>query len=260
VGAWAEGSEKAPVCVGVGADGGTDASFRWTRPHTVCIVNVPPDHCPHCGDVLDPVEPPTVHRCPACEAYVFFNPTASGGVAVLDGDAVLLVEDFREAGTWTLPEGRFEVGERPRDGAARELREETGLSVDPDALVYWTETTGEPVPDQHMLSVDYAVERAATTGEPRAGSDATDARFVTPDEFAASEAVLRDSAVDRFGTDDLAALVASARAAVDRAAASGHGLGREHVAGEESEATDPTSVDGTDAAAADDEGGDGDGG
>jgi ADP-ribose pyrophosphatase YjhB (NUDIX family) len=218
------------------------------------MVNVPPDHCPHCGDALDPVEPPTVHRCPGCEEYVFFNPTAGGGVAVLDGDAVLLVEDFREAGTWTLPKGRFEVGERPRDGATRELREETGLSVDPDDLVYWTETTGEPVPDQHMLSVDYAVERAATSGDLRAGSDATDARFVTPQAFAASDHVLRASAVDRFGTDDLAVLVASARAALDRATATGHGLGR-HPA-EVRATTDPTGIDGDaaddDADAADD--------
>jgi hypothetical protein len=108
-----------------------------------------------------------------------------------------------------------------------------------------------------MLSVDYAVERAATSGDLRAGSDATDARFVTPQAFAASDHVLRASAVDRFGTDDLAAVVASARAALDRAAATGHGLGR-HPA-EERATTDPTRADGdaadddaeTDAAEAD---------
>ena len=43
-----------------------------------------------------------------------------------------------------------------------------------------------------MMGVYYAVHRSETTGTVEAGSDATDARFWTPEEFAASDQELRD--------------------------------------------------------------------
>lgn len=185
------------------------------------MVNFPPDYCPYCGDRLTEVDPPTVHRCSACEEYVFYNPAPGASVAVVDGDRILLVEDFREAGTWTLPEGRIEAGERPRDGAARELREETGLSVDPADLVFFFDTAGEPEPNLHSTGVDFAVPRSAVSGDLDAGSDATDARFWTVAAFEASDHALADSHVDRFGADDLGWLLDDARDALARADAGG---------------------------------------
>ncbi|MFC4357081.1 NUDIX domain-containing protein [Halobium salinum] len=196
--------------------------------------NRPPDYCPYCGTALDPVDPPTVFRCAACDDRVFHNPCPGGGAAVVDrtsggdnddsrgGDAddadrILLVEDFRSTDEWKLPEGRIECGESPREGVARELAEETGLVVDPDDLVYFADNAGEPVPEQYMANVDFAVWRSETTGTLDAGSDATDARFFTPAEFESSDRSLRASHRDRFGTDDLAWLLAEARASLDRA-------------------------------------------
>lgn len=180
------------------------------------MANVPPEHCHYCGAALDPVEPPTVHRCGDCEEYVFFNPTPGGSTAVVDGDRILLVEDFRYDGRWKLPAGRIEAGESAREGVARELREETGLVVDPGDLVFFYDSAGEPVPDQHMVNVDFAVRRADTTGTLQAGSDATDARFWTPAEFEASDQSLGDAHVDRFGSDSLAWLLEEATAALQR--------------------------------------------
>ncbi|MBM4420299.1 MAG: NUDIX domain-containing protein [Chloroflexi bacterium] len=55
-------------------------------------------------------------------------------VAVFREGRVLVMRSSR-GGTWSLPAGGVEVGEAVRDGAARELREETGLVVEPAALI-----------------------------------------------------------------------------------------------------------------------------
>jgi len=187
-------------------------------------MNQPPDYCPYCGSpvegvdsptVVGVVDTPTVYRCDDCDDYVFYNPTPGGSAIVVDGDALLLVEDFRDPGEWKLPSGRVELGESPREGVARELEEETGLAVDPEDLRYVCDEAGEPVPEQYMVGIDYAVPRAATTGTVQAASDATDAQFFTPTEFAASDQVLKGTHVDRFGEDSLPWVLAEAQAAIE---------------------------------------------
>ena len=187
-------------------------------------MNQPPEYCPYCGTpvvgvdspMLGEVETPMVYRCDSCDDYVFYNPTPGGSAAVLDGDRLLLVEDFRSPGEWKLPSGRVELGESPREGVARELEEETGLAVDPEDLTYFYDEAGEPAPEQYMVGINYAVRRERTRGSLRAGSDATDAQFFTPEEFATSEHSLKHTHVDRFG-DSLEWLVDEARAALERA-------------------------------------------
>ncbi|WP_256298421.1 NUDIX domain-containing protein [Haloarchaeobius salinus] len=185
-------------------------------------MNQPPTHCPYCGTAVAPVDSPVasdaaetaaVYRCESCDDYVFYNPTPGGSVAVIDGDGVLLVEDFRSPGEWKLPSGRIELGETPREGVARELAEETGLSVDPAELVYFFDEAGEPADEQYMVGIDYAIHRGDTTGNVAAASDATDARFFTPDELAAPAHELKFTHVQRFG-DSLEWLVAEAKSAL----------------------------------------------
>lgn len=190
-------------------------------------MNQPPEYCPYCGNPVsavdtpmtaDVVDTPMVYECDACDDYVFYNPTPGGSAAVIDGDSILLVEDFRSPGEWKLPSGRMELGETPREGVARELEEETGLTVDPDDLVYFYDEAGEPVPEQHMVGIDYAVHRDDTTGEVQAASDATDARFFTADEFAVSDHEMKYTHVDRFGTASVQWLLDEAYAALETAA------------------------------------------
>ena len=186
-------------------------------------MNQPPEYCPYCGSPVTgvespmtaPVETSMIYRCESCDDYVFYNPTPGGSAAVVDGDSLLLVEDFRSPGEWKLPSGRMELGESPREGVARELEEETGLSVDPDDLTYFYDEAGEPVEEQYMVGIDYAVRRSETSGTLEAGSDATDARFFTPAEFEASPHSIQATHVDRFGTDSLAWLLERAKAALE---------------------------------------------
>jgi 8-oxo-dGTP diphosphatase len=52
-------------------------------------------------------------------------------VFALHSDAVLLLKrnNMPHQGLWSPPGGKLEIGESPEDCAAREMREETGLSV-----------------------------------------------------------------------------------------------------------------------------------
>ena len=56
------------------------------------------------------------------------------GLVVDDGGRVLLIRHAR-SGQWDLPAGAIEPDERPEDAVVREMREETGLIVEPVALV-----------------------------------------------------------------------------------------------------------------------------
>lgn len=155
------------------------------------MVNFPPDFCPYCGTELEVIKTPTIYRCVACDEYVFHNAVLGGGVVVVDNESVLLIEDFRGPGTWKIPEGVPEIPESPREGVARELEEEAGLSVDPTDLVYLYDVGKWVREDMFRMHIYFAVSRSETRGVVEAGSDATDARFWTPAEFEASDHSLR---------------------------------------------------------------------
>jgi 8-oxo-dGTP diphosphatase len=71
-----------------------------------------------------------------------FHPRVRGaGVFVRHGDRILLVRSTYQS-WWGLPGGRVDRGEEPIAAAARELREETALSIAPEALT--------PLGDLHL--------------------------------------------------------------------------------------------------------------
>jgi 8-oxo-dGTP pyrophosphatase MutT (NUDIX family) len=75
-------------------------------------------------DVLRPDGTPGIY------GVVHFANLAVGVVALDDDDRVLLVGQHRyalDAYSWEIPEGGVPAGEDPLGGAARELREETGV-------------------------------------------------------------------------------------------------------------------------------------
>jgi 8-oxo-dGTP diphosphatase len=78
----------------------------------------------------------------------------------LDGDRVLLVERGREPlkGWWSLPGGVVECGESLAEAVRREVREETGLEVEPAGIVevferIMRDEAGRP--EYHYVLVDY---------------------------------------------------------------------------------------------------------
>lgn len=111
-------------------------------------------------------------------------PVPAVGVVCLRGDAVLLIRRGTppRQGEWSLPGGRIEPGERAVDAALRELREETGVEAEITGLIDVVDGLF-PEAGRHYVLIDYAARWLA--GEPAAGDDALEARFVALDEVEA---------------------------------------------------------------------------
>lgn len=115
-------------------------------------------------------------------------PRCGVSAIIFRGDEVLLVERGKGAlkGRWSPPGGHIEAGERVRQAALREVREETGTEAAIGGLVDVHEVLLHAPDGQlaahYLLAVFWGRWRA---GEPAAGSDAAAARFVALDGLAA---------------------------------------------------------------------------
>lgn len=101
------------------------------------------------------------------------NPAPTVDVVILvAGDRVVLVRRRNPPHGWALPGGFVDEGEPLATAAAREAREETGLTVE---LAEQFHAYSDPRrdPRRHTISTVF-LGRAA--GEPRGGDDAAEAR------------------------------------------------------------------------------------
>ena len=103
-----------------------------------------------------------------------------GGVVIYDAGVVLIRRGKEPLlGEWSIPGGTLELGETLEEGLRRELKEETGLEVEPLQLLTVLDRIdreGEAV-RFHYVIVDYLCERRG--GELRAGSDASEVALVS---------------------------------------------------------------------------------
>jgi 8-oxo-dGTP diphosphatase len=114
------------------------------------------------------------------------RPLLGVGAVVFRGDKVLLIERGQEPlrGWWTLPGGLVEAGERLESAVIREVLEETGLMVQPRAIVTVFERIMPDLEGRtrfHYVIVDFLCEW--TGGSVEAASDVAAAAWVHLDEM-----------------------------------------------------------------------------
>lgn len=94
-------------------------------------------------------------------------------------------------GQWSIPGGTLELGETLQEGVARELLEETGVTVRVLDLIEVFERINPYSPPEsresnarprfHFVIADYLCEKIS--GEIRAGGDATDVAYASEEEL-----------------------------------------------------------------------------
>lgn len=170
--------------------------------------------CPYCGSSLErrTFEGRDRTYCPDCESFIWQNPVPGARVVVFDGDEVLFIKRGQEPyrGVWALPAGILEVDEPASVGAARELREETNLHVDPEDLTLVRTGFDVDDPDEgSFLSICFAVQFEKTTGQLEAGSEPDAVRFWDPGQLQSRESARTrsvsqqciEAARDRLGSE-----------------------------------------------------------
>ena len=107
-----------------------------------------------------------------------------GGV-VVHRHRVLLIRRGSEPlkGEWSIPGGMLELGEELAEGVRRELKEETGLEVEPlEIVAAFDRITREGTRVKyHYVIVDYVCRRKR--GRLKPASDVVDARWVRREDL-----------------------------------------------------------------------------
>ena len=110
------------------------------------------------------------------------SPIAGVGAVIWnESNEIVLIRRGQEPrrGEWSIPGGKLEWGESVKQAVLREVREETGLTVDIIGLIEAVDSItrdekGAVV--RHYVLIDFMVRRVV--GELCAGSDAAEARWV----------------------------------------------------------------------------------
>jgi 8-oxo-dGTP diphosphatase len=122
------------------------------------------------------------------------TPLVGVGAVVVENGRVLLVKRGAEPlkGQWSLPGGLIELGESLSEAVIREVREETGLTVEPIELIELLDRIHryEERVRYHYVIADYLCR--PLSGELRAASDADAVRWIERAEWNSHSALRLD--------------------------------------------------------------------
>ena len=114
------------------------------------------------------------------------RPFLAVSAAILRDGKVLLARRARGAATglFSLPGGVVEIGETLTEAIMREVREETGLTIEPVALAGYRESIirdPQGRVERHFVILPFAARWLA--GEPRLNEELSEARWLHPAEL-----------------------------------------------------------------------------
>jgi 8-oxo-dGTP diphosphatase len=140
-------------------------------------------YCPRCrAELKGGAERVECGEC-GFVAYASSQPTACAICVDVEGRVLLArrrADPF--AGRWDLPGGFLQEGEHPLDGLVRELREETGLEVEPLEFVgIWMDRYGDTEDAPATLNLYWTAH--VTGGESEPADDVTELGWFAPDEL-----------------------------------------------------------------------------
>ncbi len=149
-------------------------------------------YCPRCAA---PIETGSGWaRCGECgfEAWASSKPTASALCVDAEG-RLLLARRARPpyAGRWDVPGGFLDEGEHPLAALRRELREETGLEVEPDEFLgIWMDWyRDDPSAQGASATLNLYWTARVLGGSPRPDDDVSELRWFRPEELPAKDEV-----------------------------------------------------------------------
>ncbi len=122
---------------------------------------------------------------PGIYGLVHFESLAVGVVVLDDDDRILLVGQHRysiDAMSWEIPEGGVPPGESALDGAARELREETGVVADDWRELARVHTSNSVTDEFGILFTAHAVSHGEADPE---GTEELEVRWLPFEEVLA---------------------------------------------------------------------------
>ena len=126
-----------------------------------------PRFCSECGAPL-PAPPPVT--CRACDTSHWLDAKPCAGALVSRAGELLLVRRAHEPwkGAWDVPSGFCGPREHPREAAAREVREETGLDVEVGGVLgMWIDSYAPDGPGADKVTLNIYFHALA----PVAGAD-----------------------------------------------------------------------------------------
>lgn len=115
------------------------------------------------------------------------RPFLAVSAAIIRGDRVLIVRRAQPParGVFTLPGGVVEVGERLHEALVREIKEETGLTIEPVVLAGYREMIARDAAgrvERHFVILPFAARWLA--GEPQLNHELAEARWLKIEELA----------------------------------------------------------------------------
>ena len=143
-------------------------------------------YCPRCGNAL--AGDGARLACPECDFVVYASSKPTVGALCLDNGRVLLarraVAPFQ--GFWDIPGGFLEEGEDPLDGVRRELREESGLEIEPERFLgIWMDRYGGDSTAEATLNLYWTAR--VVGGEAAPADDVSELRWFDRDKLPAAD-------------------------------------------------------------------------